>query len=59
MNKQVTTGFVLDLENILNSLVENENFMAQIGKTTIRYIGETEDTANGKRQVFEIERKID
>ena len=34
-------------------------YFAQIGQTKIRYIGEKEDTASGKRQVFEIERQVD
>lgn len=54
MNKQVTTGFVLDLEKILNSLVENKDYMAQIGNTRIRFLG-----AEDKIQVFEIERKVE
>ena len=52
-------GFIMDLENVLNYLSENDTYMAQIGKTSIRYIGEIEDIASGKRQVFEIERKVD
>ena len=58
MNKQIniSVAFSLDLEKILNHLVENENCMAQLGNLTIRYIGAKEDTANGKREIFEIER---
>lgn len=57
--RQVSVGFIMDLEYILNYLSENDIYMAQIGKTNIRYIGETENTASGKRQVFEIERKVE
>lgn len=59
--KQVNTslGFSIDLERTLNYLAEHNMYFAQIGKTKIRYIGEKEDTTNGKRQVFEIERKVD
>ena len=59
--KQVNTslGFSIDLERTLNYLAEHNMYFAQIGKTKIRYIGEKEDTANGKRQVFEIERQVD
>lgn len=59
--KQVNAslGFSIDLERTLNYLAEYNMYFAQIGKTKIRYIGEKEDTTNGKRQVFEIERKID
>lgn len=59
--KQINTslGFSIDLERILNHLVEHETYMAMISNIRIRYIGEKEDTANGKRQVFEIERQVD
>ena len=59
--KQINTslGFSIDLERILNHLVEHETYMAMISNIRIRYIGEKEDTANGKRQVFEIERKVE
>lgn len=58
MNKQmnISVSFSLDLEKILNHLVENDTYMAQLGNITIKYIGTTEDTARGKREVFEIER---
>lgn len=58
MNKtmQISLGFSLDLEKILNHLVENETYIAQLGNFTIRYIGAKEDTAKGKREIFEIER---
>ena len=59
--KQINTslGFSIDLERILNHLVEHETYMAMISNIRIRYIGEKEDTINGKRQVFEIERQVD
>ena len=58
MNKQmnISVSFSLDLTKILNHLVENETYMAQLGDIKIRYIGGKEDTANGKREIFEIER---
>ena len=58
MNKtmQISLGFSLDLEKILNHLVENETYIAQLGNFTIRYIGAKEDTTKGKREIFEIER---
>ena len=58
MNKQmnISVSFSLDLEKILNHLVENDTYMAQLGDITIKYIGSKEDTANNKREVFEIER---
>ena len=59
--KQINTslGFSIGLERILNHLVKDETYMAMISNIKIRYIGEKEDTANGKRQVFEIERQVD
>ena len=53
---QTSLGFSLDLTKILNHLVENDTYMAQLGNITIRYIGAKEDTVKGKREVFEIER---
>lgn len=58
MNKQmnISVAFSLDLTKILNDLVENDTYMAQLGDITIKYIGTTEDTSKGKREIFEIER---
>lgn len=58
MNKQIniSVAFSLDLEKILNHLVENDTYMAQLGNITIKYIGTKGDTSNGKREIFEIER---
>ena len=58
MNKQmnISVSFSLDLTKILNYLVENETYMAQLGDIKIRYIGAKGDTANDKREIFEIER---
>lgn len=53
-----TPQLVFGLEKILDYLVENNNYNAQINNTNIFYKGIKEDTANGKRQVFEIERKV-
>ena len=52
----ISVSFSLDLEKILNHLVENDTYMAQLGNFTIRYIGAKEDTVKGKREIFEIER---
>lgn len=54
-----TPQLVFGLEKILDYLVENNGYSAQIGNTTIYYRGIKEDTANRKRQVFEIERKVE
>lgn len=53
-----TPQLVLGLEKILDYLVENNNYSAQINNINIFYKGIKEDTVNGKRQVFEIERKV-
>ena len=53
-----TPQFVFGLENILDELVKNDGYQAQIGNTTIIYQGTLEDTANGKREVFYITRKV-
>ena len=53
-----TPQFVFGLENILDELVKNNNYQAQIGNTTITYNGILEDTLNGKREVFYITRKV-
>lgn len=57
--ERTSLGFSIDLERTLNYLVEHNDYFAKIGKTMIRYIGKKEDTINGKRQVFEIERQVD
>jgi len=58
MNKQmnISVALNLDLHKILNELVKNNTYMAQLGDITIKYIGSKEDTARGKREIFEIER---
>lgn len=53
-----TPQFVFGLENILNELVKNNSYQAQIGNTIITYNGILEDTLNGKREVFYITRKV-
>lgn len=57
--ERTSLGFSIDLERTLNYLTEHNDYFAKIGKTMIRYIGEKEDTINGKRQVFEIERQVE
>ena len=53
-----TPHFVMGLENILDYIVENEDYIAQIGNIKICYKGIKEDTYGKWREVFEIERKI-
>lgn len=57
--ERTSLSFSIDLERTLNYLVEHNDYFAKIRKTMIRYIGEKEDTINGKRQVFEIERQVE
>lgn len=59
-NISMTTslGFIIDFEKMLNYLSDNNVYMAQINNITVRFLGEQESTSNGKRQVFEIERKV-
>ena len=54
-----TPQLVWGCEKILDYLVENNGYSAQIGNTTIYYRGIKEDTAKGRKQVFEIERKVE
>lgn len=51
-------GFMIDLDNILNKLMENKTTQAQIGNIVIVPLGVKEDTISGKRQVFEVVRYI-
>lgn len=54
----ITPQMVFELEEILNYLVQNNTYNAQIGDTTIFYKGVKENTSKGKRQIFEIQRKV-
>ena len=52
----ITPITIMELEKLLNYLVEKEDYMAQIGKFKFKYMGVTEDTLNGTREMFYIER---
>lgn len=52
----ITPITVMEIEKLLNYLAENEDYMAQIGKIKIEYMGVAEDTLNGTREMFYIER---
>ena len=54
----MTPELVFGLESILDKLLEENGYMAKINNTYITYQGIEEDTANGKREVFIIKRKI-
>ena len=51
-------GFMIDLENILNKIIEDGKVQAQIGNIIIAPIGIKEDTISGRRQIFEIVRYV-
>ena len=55
----LSAGFFIGLEKILDYLVEKEAYQAKVGNTTIRFDGTLEDTTSGKRQVFYVIRKVD
>lgn len=54
-----TPQLVFGLEKILDYLVENNTYNVQIGNTTIIFRGIKESTIKGRRQVFEIERRVE
>ncbi len=54
-----TPQMVWELEKILDYLVQNNTYNAQIGNITIFYKGVKENTSNDKRQIFEIQRKLE
>ena len=54
----ITPSTVFELENILNYIKENGEYLAQIGNIRMYYKGEEEDTIDGKREVFLIKRKV-
>lgn len=57
-NMNISPAFVLGLQKILDYLIVNEGYMAQLGAITIRNEGVIEDTLCGKREVFTIIRKV-
>ena len=59
-NKSMNTslGFVMGLEQTLNYLAEHTEEMAQIGNINIKYLGKKEDSLNGGKEVFEIQRIV-
>lgn len=55
----ITLNTILGLEKILDYLIENNTYLAKIGNIGIRAKGTILDTVKGKRQVFEIQRKVE
>lgn len=54
----ITPLTVMEVGKLLDWLTENGDYMAQINNLNMKYKGIIEDTINGKREVFYIERKI-
>lgn len=48
-----------DLNKILDYFAQNNMHHIQIGNIIISYKGVKEDTLNGKRQIFEIQRNLE
>lgn len=55
---RITPLTIIEFNKILDYIAENGEYLAQIGDLNLRYKGIAEDTINGKRQMFYIERKI-
>lgn len=55
----VTPSTVFGLEKILDYLIQNDTYTAKIGNIEIMARGTILDTAKGKRQIFEIQRKVE
>lgn len=58
LEMRITPLTILETEKLMDWLTENGEYLAQIGNLKMQYKGEVEDTLQGKRQVFYIERKI-
>lgn len=54
----ITPLTIYELQKVLDHLSENGNYLAVVDNLSLYYKGITEDTINGKRQMFYIERKI-
>lgn len=54
----ITPLTIYELQKVLDYLSENGKYIAMVDNLSLSYKGTTEDTINGKRQMFYIERKI-
>lgn len=54
----ITPLTIYELQKVLDYLSENGSYLAVVDNLSLYYKGTTEDTINGKRQMFYIERKI-
>lgn len=55
---RITPLTIIEFNKILDYIAENGEYLAKIGDLNMVYKGIAEDTINGKRQMFYIERKI-
>ena len=56
-NEEIQMSYKTMME-LLDTLKENPNYKLQFENIKIKYNTTIEDTANGKREIFVIERKI-
>lgn len=54
----ITPLTIYELQKVLDYLYENGKYIAMVDNLSLYYKGTIEDTINGKRQMFYIERKI-
>lgn len=58
LEMRITPLTVIEVKRLLDWLSQNGEYMAQIDNLNMKYKGVAEDTINGKREMFYIERKI-
>lgn len=58
LEMRITPLTVIEVKRLLDWLLQNGEYIAQIGNLNMKYKGVVEDTINGKREMFYIERKI-
>lgn len=59
INKNINAITFIEINKLLDFLIEKDGYQLKMGDITIENHGILEDTANGKRQVFQIRRKVD
>jgi len=58
LEMRITPLTIMEIEKLLDWLSKNGEYLATIDKINFKYKGIAEDTINGKREMFYIERKI-
>lgn len=58
ISKNIHPVTTIEINQMLDELVKRNGYQLQMGNITITNQGEVEDTLNGKRQVFQIQRKV-